>query len=157
MARKLTHLTIGNASARIYWNAQDEEYIVKFDNGSAHKKDADYHTSDRADAFGTALQELRRMVCRIERREEFPHGIQVETPEPGRRRITYIEGHGIEQRYTVQLQGTDTPAVLARLLEEVAAYHLHTVKKPQTDTDIPHAIERARCARLAAAFLECQA
>lgn len=45
-------------SARIYFNAEYDEYRVVFFKGGVHLEDADYYTSDYDDAIGTARMQL---------------------------------------------------------------------------------------------------
>jgi len=48
--------------AKIYFDSDYDEYIVKFYDGPDHLENADYFTSDRIDAFNTAKIELQRMI-----------------------------------------------------------------------------------------------
>lgn len=62
--RKLKELKLGSCSAKIYRNAEWEEYVVKFSpppKRLAKESDGAYHTDDKNDALATAEHELRRM------------------------------------------------------------------------------------------------
>lgn len=41
--------------ATVYRNAEWQEYVVKFRANDQPLRDADYHTDDKADAIGTAI------------------------------------------------------------------------------------------------------
>ena len=53
------HKSNGN-TAKTYYDADLEEYTVKFYDGKQHRKDSDYFTDDKQDALETA--ELQLMV-----------------------------------------------------------------------------------------------
>ena len=44
----------GDKSAKVYWNREWEEYVVRFYAGKIHMDASDYHTTCKDDAYGTA-------------------------------------------------------------------------------------------------------
>ena len=53
--RKIHEVTGPSGSAKVYRNAEWQEYVVKFYAvEGVHLKSADYHTDDKADALKTA-------------------------------------------------------------------------------------------------------
>lgn len=48
--------------AKVFFNSEYEEYIVKFFSDNVHCENADYFTNDKEDAINTANAELNRMV-----------------------------------------------------------------------------------------------
>jgi hypothetical protein len=65
MARKLkathVHPETGK-TAKVYRDAEWQEWVVEFFIAGVKKEGASYHTDDRADAEGTALAEIARPV-----------------------------------------------------------------------------------------------
>ena len=60
--RKITELTHGNFSAKIYRDAEWNEYRVKFFHVGSHLPDGDYFTDDESDARGTAMLCMQHMA-----------------------------------------------------------------------------------------------
>lgn len=46
-------------TTKVYWSSVFQEFTVKLYVRGVHQKDADYHTSDRDDALGTAQAMMR--------------------------------------------------------------------------------------------------
>lgn len=53
-ARLIHTSTNAEKSAKVYFNPEDSEYVVKFFNGGKHNPDEDYFADDKHDAVGTA-------------------------------------------------------------------------------------------------------
>ena len=61
-ARIVQQETRGNLRAKIYYDPEYQEFVVKFFDGGRYLGDAkDYFTNDKDDAVGTARAELQRM------------------------------------------------------------------------------------------------
>jgi hypothetical protein len=49
--RKISSFTNGDKTTTVYWNSDDREFVVKL----RGRPQADYFTTDKADAIGTAM------------------------------------------------------------------------------------------------------
>lgn len=59
--RKITELSHGNFTAKIYRDSEYNEYRVKFFHAGSHLPDGDYFTDDESDARGTAALCMQHM------------------------------------------------------------------------------------------------
>lgn len=59
--RKITEMSHGNFTAKIYRDSDYNEYRVKFFHVGSHLPDGDYFTDDEADARGTAALCMQHM------------------------------------------------------------------------------------------------
>lgn len=59
--RQIEKQVNGNREARVMYDTDVQEYIVKFYTNGKHYAPADYFTDDKADAQGTARLELANM------------------------------------------------------------------------------------------------
>lgn len=147
-ARKLDTLTLGAYTARIYRDATHDEFVVKFDrNGVYLGEAANYYTSDKPDAYGTAVSELRRHQGRA-----FLHGVELKQLDDGHTLVTYTEAE-VAARFDVSCCATDLVR-LAKHLHDVAALHRNRAQAGQGAAVDGDPVERARHAALAAAIIE---
>lgn len=65
MSQKTLHMLdwdgTGKFAARIVRDSETREYVVMFYKNDVHYEPADYYTTDKKDALGTAFLELERM------------------------------------------------------------------------------------------------
>lgn len=147
--RKLDTVQIGAFTARVYFNAEHAEYVVKFDVNGNHRPSADYHTDSKQDAYATAVCELRSMS------KVGCLGLDIEHTEDGTSRLVYIEGVGKETRFYAPEKGQDAKAMM-RHLRGVAKLALADARRGEPCPPTEGYEERARRALMAVALLESQ-